>query len=83
VAFLRRAQDAHAAFQNARTVTLDFVAKAQPGNPGVRRYYAAVGAWETFALQSAMSMDLFAGRIKARGRLERGMSRPSIGSTQS
>jgi hypothetical protein len=59
VAFLRRAQDAHAAYVAARECTLHFLASAQPGNPGVRGYYAAVGAWEAFALQSAIAMDLF------------------------
>jgi hypothetical protein len=59
VAFLRRAQEAHAAFLTARRLTLDFLAQTQPGNPGVRRYYAAVGAWEVFTLQSAIAMDLF------------------------
>ena len=59
VAFLRRAQDAHGAYAAGRELTLRFLAGTQPGNPSVRRYYAAVGAWESFALHSSMAMDLF------------------------
>jgi hypothetical protein len=59
VAFLRRAQDALSAYIEARDRTQQFLAKAAPGNPGVRSYYLAVAAWEAFVLHCGIAIDLF------------------------
>lgn len=59
VAFLRRAQDALTAYTEARERTQSFLGAAAPGNPGVRRYYAAVASWEAFALHCGIAIDLF------------------------
>ena len=72
VAFLRRAQDALAAYCDARSKTALFLEKTLPGNPGVGRYYAAVAAWETFALQCAMAIDLFRWLNSGEGAFQRG-----------
>ena len=59
IGFMRRADHAHTAYQNARTLTLDYVKTYQLHNPSIRGYYNAVSAWETFAIDFTIACDLF------------------------
>lgn len=59
VGFLRRAQNAHQAYKESRSLTLRFLARSGSQNPGLRAYYVAVSRWEDLALQCSMAMDLF------------------------
>jgi|CXWL01.1.fsa_nt_gi hypothetical protein len=59
IGFLRRAQSALAAYTEARERTRSFLAAAVSGDPGIGRYYAAVSAWEAFALYSGIAIELF------------------------
>jgi len=57
--FVRRAQNAFAAYHDARTLTLEYLDGNDPLNPRVRKYYASVSAWEDFVLQVSMAIELF------------------------
>jgi len=59
LAFLRRAHGAFAAYHSARKLTLEYLEGNNPLNPRMQKYYDAVSAWEGFALQVSMAIDLF------------------------
>lgn len=59
LAYIRRAQNAFLAYHDARRLTLEYLDGNQPDNPRIHRYFGAVTAWENFALQISMAIDLF------------------------
>lgn len=57
--FLRRTSSAFTAYHMARDVTLELVQLQVAGSQPIRKYYAAVDAWEGFALQVSMALELY------------------------
>src|SRR5215207_3003430 len=57
--YLRRAHHAFGAYHHARELTYEYLDGNDPNNPRLRKYYAAIEAWESFALQISMALDLF------------------------
>ena len=58
-AYIRRTQNAFFAYHDARCLTLEYLSGNKPDNPQINRYFSAVTAWENFALQISMAIDLF------------------------
>lgn len=58
LAYIRRAQNAFLTYHKARRLTLEYLDGNQPDNPRINRYFGAVTAWENFALQISMVIDL-------------------------
>ena len=56
--YLRRSHHAFTAYHDARRQTLTFLEGHNPHNPKLRAYYDTVAAWEAFALQTSMALDL-------------------------
>jgi len=59
LAFIRRAQNAFLAYHEARRLTQEYLDRNKPDNPHVNRYFGAVTAWENYAVQVSMAIDLF------------------------
>jgi hypothetical protein len=57
--FLRRAQLAITAYNDARDLTLKYLDGMAPDNPRLRAYYAATARWENFAIESSILLDIF------------------------
>jgi hypothetical protein len=57
--FIRRTHNAFSAYHLARERTRKYLAGNQPDNPKAGQYWDAVSAWEDFALQVSMALDLF------------------------
>ena len=57
--YLRRSTHAYEAHLDARKRTLNYLDNTDPQFANLVPYYRAVAAWENFAMQSAMALDLF------------------------
>lgn len=58
LAYIRRAQNAFIYYHEARFLTHEYLEGNQPDNPRIGGYFKAVSAWENFALQVSMAIDL-------------------------
>ena len=59
IGFLRRAHNAFEIYHRARSLTLSYLDGIDVSRPKIRGYYSAVSAWEDFALQTSMALDLY------------------------
>lgn len=70
--YLRRTHNAFVYYHDARLRTDSYLEGNDPHNPRVGRYYDAVSAWENFALQVSMAIDLFRWLNQGEGAFRKG-----------
>lgn len=71
VGIVRRCSHAFSEYHQAREETIEYLSTADPHNPSISRYFAAVTSWESFILQCSMAVDLLR-RLKGEDLFKKG-----------